>query len=707
MELVFSPVWTPLEAVSLSTPSLKAFLEAKGFKAHQTDLNIQIWNSIFSRGFLEHVSDKIDEEMDRLSKCSLTTEGIRKVTALSTSRTLLDILTPHLIEKARDTVKTKGKEISLIDISAAGAILNHADYIISSLYYPAQIKPQIYFTRYHHDHSLPHVIEAIETPKENLFVDIYHYDDIPEKTLKNADGVVGFSVGSFNQLLPSLTLAALMKKIDPSVFIIFGGSSLPYMGKALEGPELFDIVDAFILGEGETPLYLLLNALENDYSLKEVPNLIHKAPSGAIKKSLPHSIEDPNLLPPPSFEDLDLDSYFNTDRILPLITSRGCYWNRCAFCSLCSTYGSKYRERDMNLVIEDIKTLQDKHHVKFFLFNDESISFHRMHKLCDAILEEGLTIYWRALVRPEKRFTKEVFEKAFKAGCRIVCMGLESGSQRVLTRMQKGIDVTSALRTIGYAHDAGVWTNVFTIFGFPGETAEDARITTDVIVNNQAIIDSSPISFCRIEYGSELYSKREEFGVILPDYDYELFFQLERDEYQVTGGMSTEDVFKAAAFHDQCTLKYPLHMNYYKGISLGDMLIWMGTHTRDELKEAFVKIKMQEREKSEKSVQKLEKKKENSVISLQPNVVYSQAAMSDHDRKEVTYCVVYNTSTHSFARIKGMFKDFLELCDGQRTLGAISTQLGEKYDTSEDAIANMFFPVVAQLVKEGSFLTIR
>ncbi len=703
MELIFPPLWTPIETVYLSTPTLKAFLDQKGFRTHQTDLSIEMWNSILSKKYMEHVGEQINNTIDELSTASTDKLEVEKYNTLLMARTLLDNVTPDIIDKARSTAEGRG--VSVFEMRDIGTVLSNATYIVSSLYYPTRIRFDAFLTRYFNDHSLPNLMSMIENEKENPFIDFYRVFKTPQKILEKADGVVGFSLGSFDQLIPSLTLANLVKRIDPSVFIVFGGAILPYMGKSLEMPPLYQLVDGFIIGEGETPLYQLVDSLDNNRSLDKVPNLIYKD-SNSIRKTDTHTIEDVNALPTPSFEGLDLDAYFNSDRVTPLLTTRGCYWNRCAFCSLCSTYGSTYRERDMNLVIDDITKLCDDG-IEFIIFNDESITAHRLDLLSDAILKEGLDIYWIALIRLEKGFTKSLFEKAFRAGCRIISTGLESGSQRVLDRMEKGITVDTAVQTIRNAHDTGLWTNVFTIFGFPGETAEEARKTTEVVLQNHDVIDSNPMGICRVEYGSKLYLNKEEYGITLPDnYDYKLIHNIEIDEYNVSKGMSKEEVVEAKNYHRQSTMKYPLNVVYHRGVSAEEILIWLKTRTRDDFTNLYVGENIKRKERTEREIQILEQKKGDAVVSLMPDVVYRQVAMRNYDGKEIGQCVLFNSRTYSFAGIAGSFKDFLDLCDNQRTLSDIFAQLSKKYNVPTDRLSNSFLPVINMLLGLGSFFSV-
>ncbi len=706
MELLFPPLWTPIETVYLSTPCLKAFLDQKGYKTHQTDLSIEMWNSILSKKYMEHIGEQIDNTIDELSTSSSTDKStVEKHNTLSVARAMLDHITPDHVEKARRTLKEK-KAISPFEIRRMVGILNDATYIVSSLYHPTRVRLDAFLTRFYYDHSLPNLMSITNDEKENPFIDFYRAFNTPKRILEKADGVVGFSLGSFDQLVPSLTLATLVKRIDPSVFIVFGGAVISFMGKSLEMPPLYQLVDGFIIGEGETPLYQLVDSLDNNRSLDKVPNLIYKD-SNSIRKTDTHTIEDVNALPTPSFEGLDLDAYFNSDRITPLLTTRGCYWSRCAFCSDHFTYGSKYRERDMNLVIDDIKELYDDYGVRLIAFNDLGFTARRLNLLSDAILKEGLDICWYADIRLEKEFTKAILEKAFKAGCRMVIVGLEAGSQRVLDLMEKGITVDTAVQVLRNAHDTGLWTTVYTMIGFPGETAEEARMTAEFVVQNHDIIDSDSVGVCLVEYGSKLYRDREKYGITInEDFDYRLVYYREGGEYDVSTGMSKEEVRRAKEFYDQSTMKHSLSMKFFKSVSIEEMLVWLKAYTRDDYIERFVMNYVKEQEHIDEYARVLEHKKGDAVVSLLPDVVYTQVAMRGYDGKETIQCVLLNEKKYDFANIMGSFKDFLDLCDNQRTLSDIFARLSEEYNVPKDHLMNGFLPVIEMLLKQGAFFTV-
>jgi radical SAM superfamily enzyme YgiQ (UPF0313 family) len=140
-----------------------------------------------------------------------------------------------------------------------------------------------------------------------------------------------------------------------------------------QGSHLFNFVDSFVVHEGETPLLRLVEQLRGDGDLSKVPNLVYKQ-DGEVKVNRPFAKEELNALPTPDFDGLPLDLYLSPERVLPVMGSRGCYWEQCAFCSIPfdhMTFHVRYAEN----VVNDFKTLQEKYNCNNFFFTDEALFF--------------------------------------------------------------------------------------------------------------------------------------------------------------------------------------------------------------------------------------------------------------------------------------------------------------------------------------------
>ena len=128
----------------------------------------------------------------------------------------------------------------------------------------------------------------------------------------------------------------------------------------------------------------------------------------------------------------------------------------------------------------------------FFIYEfiDESVSPAYMEELSNKIKKEKLNIEYFCDARLETAFTKEILEKAYETGLRMIMWGLESGSNKVLELINKGIDLEKRFNILKDSKDSGIWNFAFIFFGFPTETEEDAKMTVKMLVDNKEIIHS-------------------------------------------------------------------------------------------------------------------------------------------------------------------------------------------------------------------------
>ena len=94
------------------------------------------------------------------------------------------------------------------------------------------------------------------------------------------------------------------------------------------------------------------------------------------------------------------------------------------------------------------------------------------------------------MIKAEKYFTKENSKVLFDGGCRLVMIGVESGNQRVLNAMDKGVSVTDVENTIQNLSNSGIWVHNFYMFKFPTETFEEANETLQFIEKNMPYLKS-------------------------------------------------------------------------------------------------------------------------------------------------------------------------------------------------------------------------
>ena len=219
-----------------------------------------------------------------------------------------------------------------------------------------------------------------------------------------------------------------------------------------------------------------------------------------------------NDLKIPSLEGFDLKQYFTPEIVMPYPASRGCYWRKCSFCD--HDFGMYYNIKNIDKLIDEIKTFKEKYNINKFEFIDEAISPSYMEAMSKRFLEEKLDVEFFCDARLEDGFTKEVCELAVKAGLKMVLWGFESGSKKIMKLINKGINVDNRLKILRDAREAGIYNFAFIFFGFPAETKKNAMETINVICNNTDIINSYGKSIFTMGKHTKLREAPSKYGVV-------------------------------------------------------------------------------------------------------------------------------------------------------------------------------------------------
>lgn len=309
--------------------------------------------------------------------------------------------------------------------------------------------------------------------------------------LANNPEFVGFSIMYPRQVLLSLAIAKFLPYVSSmpgrvKPMIVVGGATI----SALYGQEILQacpFVDAVFEGEGEAGLGMLLAG--RDFS--EIPGLAYRGTAGILRNRKTDTISLANL-PLPDFSDLDMSGYFNPEPVVPVVFSRGCKWRKCRFCAHNFSY-SGYRKRNVTRFVDYLSELNRQIGARHFYLADQYVDAPDMKMLAEEILNRGLSVYFHIMGRPTNEYTPEVLQTLFKAGCRWISWGIESGSQRLLDISQKGTSAQTVRRIVGDSHQAGISNLLMLIFGLPTSKDEDFDATMDLLDD---LIDSAEALTC-------------------------------------------------------------------------------------------------------------------------------------------------------------------------------------------------------------------
>ncbi|MDI6760934.1 MAG: radical SAM protein [Candidatus Brocadiaceae bacterium] len=493
--LLFPPSWLPSQPF-LSLPALTGFLRAQGVEVTQRDINIEFLESVLRRESAQEFLSLIRKELDK----GPGRHHVDKYNLLRKATEYLPLVVER-IEEARGVFRSE----DFYNLEKYIESLNVMDRyleLVGALYYPTTVSTYTNNTRYS-VYSSPDLMSALEDEGENLFLESFRRH-LLSSILDARPDIVGISITSTSQLLPALTLARLIKGANPDIHLTIGGSIFTKLiDNLLLGADVFfSFVDSFVVFEGEHALLELINQLSGGRDLSKVPNLIYRK-NGRVTINEPFYIEDVSKLPTPDYNGLPFGLYHSPKPVLPVQTSRGCYWGKCTFCNL--HYDHRYyRPRSIDLIVKDIQTLKERHNTDYFFFADECIPINTLKRLVKVL--PGLDIKWIGGVRFEEGLSRELIRDLRHAGCLKLVFGMESYSQRVLNLMKKGIKRETVKRTLEDCLEEGVAAHLYTIIGFPTETAAEAVEGMNFILENQRLVSSPGFSFLPCLYEMEKHS---------------------------------------------------------------------------------------------------------------------------------------------------------------------------------------------------------
>jgi anaerobic magnesium-protoporphyrin IX monomethyl ester cyclase len=209
------------------------------------------------------------------------------------------------------------------------------------------------------------------------------------------------------------------------------------------------------------------------------PGWIERADTGLRIETPPAAVADIDALPIPPHRELLAGGYTvaypvqrrERLRCAYVLSTRGCP-HACTFCSPVEMRSRflPYRVRDVEAVADELAHVAGLG-ANVVYFNDDNFlrERERVVALCEAILRRRLDLSWLADARVDD-IDPTVLPLLRRAGCSTLCLGIESGSQRVLDAMRKGITVEQTRAAAAAIRRAGIWTVAYVIVGAPGET---------------------------------------------------------------------------------------------------------------------------------------------------------------------------------------------------------------------------------------------
>ncbi|MBN1593232.1 MAG: radical SAM protein [Candidatus Coatesbacteria bacterium] len=280
-----------------------------------------------------------------------------------------------------------------------------------------------------------------------------------------------------------------------------------------------DALDGLCIGEYDYTVLDLAKWAAGTMSLEEIPGIVYRRDGEAVWTEARAPIEDLDALPfvaPIYKRFLRIEDYFNPNALYPMVTinsGRGCP-NGCTFCVYPQTmHGRHYRFRSPENVVEEMEyVIKHFPEAKSIFFEDDTLPAdkRRCIEFCELINRREIKFPWTANCRVDVDY--ETLRAMRQGGCRMVCVGFESGEQALLDAIHKGTKVEMMARFARDARKAGILVHGCFMVGLPGETRETMQKTLDLALRISP--DTAQFYPIMVYPGTELYDQYLEEGLL-------------------------------------------------------------------------------------------------------------------------------------------------------------------------------------------------
>src|SRR2546423_1250376 len=282
--------------------------------------------------------------------------------------------------------------------------------------------------------------------------------------------VFGFSTICSSYPL-TLRLARAVRSTCPDVFIMLGGPQASVVDVATL--KSFPSVDLIVRGEAEETLPRVLDTLaDRQPNFASIAGVTYRDAQNVVRNPNAPVIEDLDRLPMPAFH---LYPHTTDCTFVPIEAGRGCPF-ACNFCSTNDFFRRRFRLKSASVLVEQMKKIKETYNIASFdLVHDMfTVDRKKVVGFCEALADCGEDLFWGCSARTDC-VDDELIDLMADNGCTGIFFGIDSGSDRMQTLMQKRLNLGEAALRIRRANRRRIRHTVSLITGFPEETKDDLR----------------------------------------------------------------------------------------------------------------------------------------------------------------------------------------------------------------------------------------
>ncbi len=377
------------------------------------------------------------------------------------------------------------------------------------------------------------------------------YAETVDRIREYGPDMVGLSCIFSSQMACVRELSRRIKALDRDMVVVTGGTHPSFLAETVLASE--PALDYIVLGEGELGLRAIIEALNTGASVESIDGLAFRKNGDVVVNPRTTYIDDLDMLPFPARDLLPMEKYFAIKqpmglhwrkiRNTPIVSSRGCPY-KCAFCSSHLHWGSCFRKRSPENVLDEIAHLRSEYDVRELKWQDDNLTADRKRAeaIFQGMIDRGLSMPWNT---PNGialwTLDDELLRLMKQSGCFEITLAVETGDPVSFKKyVGKPFTFEKAKEVARLARKHRITTAAYFISGFPGETREQVKRSMNFGLE------------LRLDYlfpfiynplpGSELWRECLEKGYIDNNYKYE-----EANNYYIPGSVINRDGFDVNA----------------------------------------------------------------------------------------------------------------------------------------------------------------
>lgn len=339
----------------------------------------------------------------------------------------------------------------------------------------------------------------------------------------------------------AVRIANYAKALNKSCLTVIGGPHVSFLAReTLDEAKSIDVV---VKGEGEQALVEIAHAVEHRVEFQDIAGIVYREGSLPVETPNRPLEKDLDSLPPPDWNLFPMDLYLAPT----VIASRGCP-RRCIYCAATSIHRG-FRQRQLEPLMREIRGLKkwvDRTPNRQLTFFDNSFAgdYSYSLRLAQAIKETRIEANWTAEMRADN-VDGPLLDAMKSSGCVYIHYGIESGSQRILDSIGKGISIEKAVQIVEMTLERGIEVACSFCVGHPEETFETIDATKRIIKRLQEMGVHCSTSIVTPFPGTELWEDSERYGLTIANVPWQKYTLY--NPVMSTRWLSREDIGRAFA----------------------------------------------------------------------------------------------------------------------------------------------------------------